>query len=104
MSVKNFGYDFKRPEILGYNGISAPILSSLGSTLTLTYPELTPTDWVWWTTLLSNAEYAEFTQAQLYDDDENLTSFAHCIVYKPVRGNFLLGKHANVTVRITDIY
>ena len=105
MVTRNYGYDWQEPAILGYTGSRAPITATTGATLTLTFPRLDETQWTWWiTTLLSAADYAEFSQCILYDNDKALTTFSHCIVYKPVRGKFLEGYHTDVTVFITDIY
>ena len=98
------GYYFTPNKILGYNGLKAPIRSA-GDSLRWVFDEMDDTEWDWWTsTLLSDEPYAEFTQAVLYDDDRNLTTFSHCIVYRPVREKYLHGKHSNVTVEIVDIY
>lgn len=97
-------YVWMPPETLGYTGNGAPIRLT-GSTLEWTYDRLNDAEWEWWTqTLLGGESYAEFTQAQLYDDDRALTTFTHCIVYRPVREKFVQGYHTNVVVRITDIY
>ena len=98
------GYYWKPAEILGYNGKGEPVKAD-GQSLEWVYDELSADEWDWWaTTLLGDAASAEFTQAQLYDDNKDLTTFTHCIVYRPVREKFLRGKHINVTISITDIY
>lgn len=98
-------YKWSEPVILGYTGTGAPITANDGATLELTYPRMHPDDWDFWvTTILGGADYAEFSQAQLYDNDGTLTTYTHCIVYKPVRGRWDNGYHGDTVVLITDIY
>lgn len=99
-----YSYDFKPPKTVGYNGRKRPIKPGNAS-LTWTFALMDDDEWEWWTqTLLGGADSGEFDQCQLYDDDRALTTFTHCIVYRPVRGEWEAGKHANVVVEIVDIY
>lgn len=97
-------YKWTPPTIVGYNGNNAPIRIG-GATLELVYPRMHPDDWEFWTqTILGGEDYAEFSQAQLFNIDGTLTSYTHCIVNYPNHGQWENGYHAETSVLITDIY
>lgn len=98
------GYKWQQAETLGINGLGLPVQAD-GSSLSWLFDVLNDAEWEWWTqTLLAGEDSAEFTSAILYNDNGALTTFNHCIVYRPVHENIWLGDHINVTVLIADIY
>jgi hypothetical protein len=104
MVVGTYTYNWQPPKIVGYNGQKEPITAGNAS-LTITFSLLNDDEWEWWTqTLLNGEKSAEFTQCQLVDDDRALTTFGHCRVYRPVRGDWDWGRHTDAVVHIVDIY
>lgn len=97
-------YVFKGARVVGYNGQKDRIRVG-SSSLTWLFDEIDDDEWEWLAqTLLGGEDSAEFSQCQLYDEDRVLTTFNHCKVYRPDGGEFLHGKHVNVTLEIVDIY
>ena len=75
------------------------------STVEWSWDYMLLTDFVWWTTtLLSGAYSAEYTTAQLYNDEGVLTSYTHIIVNRPTHGGFIhSGAVQNVTVKLEQL-
>lgn len=96
-------YFFDTP-IVGSNGrgLSTPAPYSV---LTWHFDSLTAAEYAWWfTTLLSGAASAEFSQCKLFNQVGALTTYTHCVVRRPTYGEFRDGLMYDVTVVIDRIY
>jgi hypothetical protein len=96
-------YHFARP-VIGTNGRGAAILAPY-ATLTWRWDYLTPTQMNWWINgILLAAASQEYTQAKFFNEVGVLTTYAHCIVYKPTYARFQDGLLWEVEVIIDWIY
>ena len=96
-------YKFSPPAIVGRNGAGAAVTAGYSS-LSWQWPFLKQTDFAWWiTTILAGAASAEFSQCKLINHLQTLTTYTHCIVYRPDYERIENGLYYNVTLTIEAI-
>jgi hypothetical protein len=96
-------YRFERP-IIGRNGRGAGILAPY-ATLTWNFDYLTLNQMNWWIAgILLSQPYQEYFQCKLFNEVGTLTTYSHCIVYKPTYGRMQDGLIWDVEVIIDWIY
>ncbi len=97
-------YHFEPPAVVGKNGQGLAVTAG-ASKLTWQWPVLSKADFTWWvTTLLGGAASAEYTQCKFFDHTQTLTTYTHCIVYKPTYSRIQDGLFWDVDVLIDWIY
>lgn len=96
-------YHFHRP-IISRNGRGHAVLAPY-STLEWHFDYLTAAQWAWWVSgILLSQPYQEYTQCELFNEVGTLTTYTHCIVYKPTYSRIQDGLFWDVDVLIDWIY
>jgi hypothetical protein len=98
------GYTYNPGRIV-YNGQGVQVAGGLPS-FTLKYNWLNANEWNWWTsTILSGAlsKLCNTGNTKLYDDDLALTTYASCVVHRPIAQRYENGLRRDVEIRITAL-
>lgn len=96
-------YQFDRP-IISRNGRGHGVLAPY-ATLTWNFEYLTTDQMNWWINgILLGQPYQEYGQCKLFNEVGVLTTYSHCVVYKPTYQRFQDGLIWGVEVVIDWIY
>jgi hypothetical protein len=96
-------YVFKRFPITEQNG-NGELVGEEVSEVTLTYAEMEPADYAWWTdTICAGLPSKTYTSATLYNDRDTTESFTNLVVDYPTYDGISGAYYQNVTVKIREI-